>query len=109
MTLLLYDHLRDIISFSDLTMGVEPMKLQRLSRIRNCKVINLPFTYLGIPKWRKHRKKEFWQKMILKIKKRLSKWKDKYISIVGSVSIIKSVLSNMPLFFFSLYLRCHKL
>jgi len=65
--------------------------------------MKVPFTYLGIPVGGNQRRKEFWQGLMSKIRKRLSRWKGRHISFVGRMTFIKSVLSSMPLFFISLF------
>jgi len=37
------------------------------------------------------------------VRKRLRRWKCKFISTVGHLCLIKSVLSSLPLFYLSLY------
>jgi len=38
-----------------------------------------------------------------KVRRRLSKWKGKSISMAGRLCLIKSVLSSLPLFYLSLF------
>lgn len=41
--------------------------------------------------------------MISKIRKRLSIWKGRHISFVGRVTLIKFVLSTIPLYYLSIF------
>jgi len=41
--------------------------------------------------------------MIQKIQKRLALWKEKYLSFAGRVTLIKSVLFTIPLYYLSLF------
>lgn len=41
--------------------------------------------------------------VIEKVKKRLSEWKAKAMSFGGRLTLIKSVLGNIPLYYFSLF------
>ena len=49
------------------------------------------------------RKKEFWGGTVLKIRRRLSRWKGKFMSLVGRVCLIKSVLTATQLFLLSIF------
>jgi len=60
----------------------------------------IPFTYLGLQVERNHRRCKFWQTMIMKITKRLAKWKAKSISFVGRITLIKYVLSTLHISFY---------
>jgi len=46
---------------------------------------------------------KFWEEVVERVRKRLSKWKGKFISMAGKLCLIKSVLSALPLFYLSLY------
>jgi len=61
------------------------------------------FKYLGLPVGGCHKRSKFWEEVVEKVRKRLSRWKGKFISIAGRLCLIKSVLSALPLFFLSLY------
>jgi len=42
-----------------------------------------------------HKRKDFWNEMIEKIQKKLSRWRGRSISLAGRVTLIKSVLFVM--------------
>lgn len=69
--------------------------------ILNYKMAKLPFVYLGIPIGGNPSSLRFWDPIIMKIKKRLSKGKQKSLSFGGRLCLVKSVLSALPLYFFS--------
>jgi len=50
-----------------------------------------------------HRKKVFWNDMISKTKSKLSSWKGKQLSFAGRVTLIKSFISVVPLYYLSLF------
>lgn len=68
-----------------------------------CKVGSLPFKFLGIPMAANPRKCSTWDPIVTILKKRLQKWKGRFMSIGGRVTLINSVLNSMPLYFFSFY------
>jgi hypothetical protein len=64
----------------------------------NCKVVNLPITYLGLPlHFRKARKEDF-QALIEKIRNRLAMWKTHMLTQSGRLILVQSVLSAMAIF-----------
>ncbi|KAJ9535108.1 hypothetical protein OSB04_un001812 [Centaurea solstitialis] len=80
----------------------DPVVKDMADKIR-CQVSSLPFTYLGLPVGGNMKKKALWSVVVEKINKKLSAWKSKCISIGGRLTLIQSVLSAIPLFFFSLF------
>jgi len=50
-------------------MGLHDNMVQRFSTILNCCVTNVRFKYLGILVGENHRRKDFWQDMVIKIRK----------------------------------------
>jgi len=77
--------------------------IERFSIMLNCTTMNIPFLYLGIKVGANHRKKVFWNDMIINIRKRLSKWKGRHLSFAGRVMLIKSVISTIPLYYLSIF------
>nr|GEX38327.1 RNA-directed DNA polymerase, eukaryota, reverse transcriptase zinc-binding domain protein [Tanacetum cinerariifolium] len=71
--------------------------------LMGCSTFEPPFHYLGVkvgaPMSRKKSRKDF----ISKISSRLSKWKLKTLSIGGRLTLLKSVLTVIPIFYMSLY------
>jgi hypothetical protein len=52
--------------------------------------------------YRKLRNKD-WEKIEERIEKKLSSWKEKYLSVVGRLVLINSVLSSLPMFILSFF------
>ncbi|XP_071686955.1 uncharacterized protein [Rutidosis leptorrhynchoides] len=68
-----------------------------------CEVGSLSFTYLGLPIGCNMRKLKDWSFVVDKFNKKLSDWKAKTMSFGGRITLIKSVLSSLPLYAFSLF------
>lgn len=79
-------------------IGVHLSTIIIYSQILYFVIMNILFEYLGIHVGANHSKKNFW----IGIKRCLSKWKGKHIFFAGIVTLIKFVLSVMPIFYFSL-------
>jgi len=62
-----------------------------------------PFKYLELSVGGCHKRSKFWEEVVEKLRRRLRKWKGKFISMTGRLCLIKSMLFALPLFFLSLY------
>jgi hypothetical protein len=69
----------------------------------HCGVDSIPFRFLGIPVGANPRRKATWSTILEIMRKRLSIWNGRHLSIGGRVTLINSVLSSLPLYFFSFY------
>lgn len=67
----------------------------------NCRLMSIPFVYLGLPVGANPRKESTWQSIIKKLEKKLSCWKHKLLSFDGRICFTKSCYSP---FLFSIYL-----
>ena len=61
-----------------------------------------PSTYLGLPLGAPHSLKAVWDGVQQRHRKWLALWKRQYISKEGRLTLIRSTLSNMPIYFLSL-------
>lgn len=68
-----------------------------------CKADNLPFKFLGCMVGGNQRCCAFWNPIVKALEARLSAWKGRMLSIGGRVTLINSVLANMPNYYFSFY------
>lgn len=73
------------------------------TRSLQCKEGSIPFTYLGLPIGANPSRLQFWDPIIEKISKKLASWKGKLLSIGGRITLIKSSISSLPLYFMSLF------
>jgi hypothetical protein len=75
-----------------------------LAAILGCKVGSLPMNYLGLPLGASFKASHIWNPIIEKVEKRLARWKKLYLSNGGRVTLIKSTLSSIPIYFMSLFI-----
>lgn len=68
-----------------------------------CNVGKLPFNYLGITVGANMNRINSWRPVYDVFETRLSKWKAGSLSIGGRLTLIRSVLESLPMYYFSLY------
>ena len=68
-----------------------------------CKAGLLPTTYLGLPLRASNKSVGIWDPIKERFRRRLATWKRQYISKGGRVTLIRSTLSNLPIYFMSLF------
>lgn len=84
-------------------VGVSMRETSRMAAPLGCEPATLPFTYLGVPVGANMNLKKNWQPIIDRFNGKLSSWKAKSLSFGGRLTLIKSVLGNLPTYFFSLF------
>ena len=84
-------------------IGVDDCFLNKVARLLCCKVGMLPISYLGLPLGANPRSLSTWEPVINKFKSRLSVWKRKNLSLRGRLILLKPCLSNLPVYYMSLY------
>ncbi|CAN1256031.1 Putative ribonuclease H protein At1g65750 [Linum perenne] len=73
-----------------------------LASIFGCQLESLPTTYLGLPLGSRAKTKEIWGPVIETFRNRLQGWKARLLSLGGRLVLLKSVLSNLPIYFLSI-------
>ena len=68
-----------------------------------CKVNILPSIYLGLPLGAKANSTKIWEPIVEKLGRRIAGWKSNLLSMGGRVTMIKSVLACLSIFFMSLF------
>ncbi|GJZ74676.1 RNA-directed DNA polymerase, eukaryota, reverse transcriptase zinc-binding domain protein [Tanacetum coccineum] len=71
------------------------------ARSIGCSVMHTPFNYLGVKVGAFTSRICSWDDVVAKLSSRLSKWKLKTLSIGARLTLIKSVLSSLPLYYMS--------
>jgi hypothetical protein len=84
-------------------INIEENFLRASSSFLHCAVESIPFRFLGIPVGANPRRRATWIPIIESMRNRLNTWKGRNLSIGGRVTLINSVLSSLPLYFFSFY------
>ncbi|GJU24505.1 putative RNA-directed DNA polymerase, eukaryota, reverse transcriptase zinc-binding domain protein [Tanacetum coccineum] len=84
-------------------IGIEMEEIEDYARSLECRAGKLPFLYLGLPIGNNMGRIENWNIMVDKFKSKLADWKAKMISFGGRLTLVKSVLGSLSLYFFSLF------
>jgi hypothetical protein len=77
--------------------------VEGLSSILGCGVESMPFTYLGLPLGAHYKDPSIWNNVIEKMETKLAGWKWMYLSKCGRLTMIKSTLSNILIYYLSLF------
>ena len=98
-------------AISGLRIKLEKSELILVGRVENiddlaldfgCRVGSLPSTYLGLPLSALFKTVSVWDGVEERFRKRLAMWKRQYLSKGGRATLIRSTLSNLPIYFMSL-------
>ena len=97
---------------SGLKINLEKSELILVGRVHDmeglvlelgCKVGGLPSCYLGLPLGAPFNSLAVWDGVEERFPRRLAMWKRQYISKGGRLTLIRSTLSSMPIYFMSLF------
>ena len=80
------------------------LDLEELALVIGCKGGMLPTTYLGLPLGAPYNSLVAWDGGEERFHKRLPLWKRQYISKGGRLTLIRSTLSSLPIYFLSPFL-----
>ncbi|XP_028052395.1 uncharacterized protein LOC114256899 [Camellia sinensis] len=84
-------------------VGFQKEQTKKFAQTLNCLTKRMPFNFLGLPLGANPRRKNIWVPVVEKVKKKLSSWKRKLLSFTDRLSLVKSILSNLPIDFLSLF------
>ncbi|KAJ9691054.1 hypothetical protein PVL29_013294 [Vitis rotundifolia] len=97
---------------SGLRINLEKSELISVGRVHDieglalelgCKVGGLPSSYLGLPLGAPFNSLAVWDGVEERFRRKLAMWKRQYISKGGRLTLIRSTLSSMPIYFMSLF------
>ncbi|GJY92863.1 putative RNA-directed DNA polymerase, partial [Tanacetum coccineum] len=84
-------------------IGVEDRELSDMARWMGCGIGEFPFMYLGLSIGENMRRINDWKVMVDKFKSRLADWKAKTMSFGGRLTLVKSVIGSLPLYYFLMF------
>ncbi|GKD73276.1 RNA-directed DNA polymerase, eukaryota, reverse transcriptase zinc-binding domain protein [Tanacetum coccineum] len=84
-------------------IGVNKSVVESAANLIGCSILYSPFNYLGIKVGANMSRISSWDDVVAKVSSRLSKWKIKTLSIGGRLTLLKSVLTSIPLYHMSIY------
>ena len=77
--------------------------IEQLACELGCKAGTLPSTYLGLPLGTRQNSVRIWEGIEERFRRGLTAWKRQYISKGGRLTLIRSTLSNLPIYLLSLF------
>ena len=98
-------------TISGLNINLEKSSVLAVRRVKNlqglalelgCSTSTLPMTYLGLPLGMRRNSNYAWDGVEERFRKKLAIWKRQYISKGRRLTLIKSTLSNLPIYIMSL-------
>ena len=77
--------------------------IDALANILSCRVGSLPMKYLGMPLGTSYKTASIWKPILEKMEKKLAGWKRLYLSKGDRLTLLKSTLSSLPIYYLSLF------
>nr|GEV18797.1 zinc knuckle CX2CX4HX4C [Tanacetum cinerariifolium] len=84
-------------------IGVSSNVVAAAASLIGCSILTAPFNYLDVKVGSNMSRITSWDDVISKVSSRLSKWKLKLLSIGCRLSLLKSVLTSIPLYHMSIF------
>ena len=77
--------------------------IQELAAMLECRISALPMNYLGLPLGARYKSKALWDPVLEKMGRKLAGWKKLYLLKGARLTLIKSTVSSLPVYFLSLF------
>ncbi|KAL9666964.1 hypothetical protein QQ045_001308 [Rhodiola kirilowii] len=84
-------------------VGLEDVEVEKFADELGCPLGRLPMNYLGMQVGANPGRLNTWYPILQKFKLKLASWRSANLSMAGRVVLIKSALSNLPLYYASMY------
>lgn len=84
-------------------LGVDKEEAIKVSHMLNCKLGQLPLTYLGIEISDRKLHKKAGEKVLSKMNNRLDNWRNNLLSTGGRLILVNSCLSSLPMYTMGFY------
>lgn len=84
-------------------IGVSAAEITRMAFRIHCASDTIPFLYLGLPVGDNMKQVASWKKVVEKVNRQLSLWKQRTLSIGGRMTLIKYIFNSLPLYSFSIF------
>lgn len=81
-------------------MQISDVQLEHFADFLAC---SFPTLHLGLLLCLGGASKQVWDPVLERKEKKLALWKEKYLSLGSHITLIKSVLSNLPIYFLSVF------
>ena len=84
-------------------VGVSQQEVDAMASLLRCRSGKLPFVYLGLPVGSNMNRVASWNVVVEKFKEKLSNWKARTLSFGGRLTLVRSVLGSLSLYYFSMF------
>lgn len=79
-------------------INLDRERVEEMTKGWGCKVRVIPIPYLGMKVGGRINRAEGWADVVEKVKGRVKKWDAKRMSMGGKITVIKSILSTIPIY-----------
>ena len=81
----------------------EVITMQSVNAIPGGEIGSLPTMHLGMPLGANSKSNEIWNNVVEKCEKKLARWKRRYLSLGGRLTLVNSRLDSFPTYIMSLF------